>query len=164
MDNWYVFVAQPHREQIAVKHLQNQSFEVFLPTTLKPVRHARKTRIKAAPLFPGYGFVSFDKKLDFWRSINATRGVKYLITGNEIPTPVPTQFISMLRSLADEDGVVSFENVLKPGDRVRIATGPFVNHIGKLAKLDRKGRVEVLLALLCGEVQVKMLASNLVPA
>ncbi len=161
---WYVFVTQTHKEQLAVEQLQAQSFDVFLPMHLRTVLHARKRLTKSVPLFPGYGFVGFNRELDSWRSINGTRGVKYLISQNERPTPIPCEVISSLKYLEDEEGLVSFESCLKPGDKVCFIAGPFFGLIGKLSNVDRKGRVEILLKMLNGEVQVKTHARNLQPA
>lgn len=161
---WYVFVTQAHREQLAIEQLQNQSFDVFLPLHMRSVSHARKRISKSVPLFPGYGFVRFDLKSDSWRCINGTRGVKYLISQNERPISVPCEVISSLKYLEDEKGLVSFESCLKPGDDVCFIAGPFFGLIGKLSNVDTNGRVEILLNILSGEVQVKTHARNLQPA
>ncbi len=43
-------------------------------------------------------------------------------------------------------------------------SGPFAGHVGKLAKLDDRGRVRVLLELLSTEVPVETKITNLLPA
>jgi len=161
---WYVFVTQAHKELLAIEQLQVQSFDVFLPMHLRTVSHARKLVTKSVPLFPGYGFVGFDVKSDRWRCINGTRGVKYLISQNERPTPVPCGIISSLKYLEDEKGMVSFESCFKPDDKARFIAGPFLGLVGKLSKVGPKGRVEILLNMLNGEVQVQTNARILQPA
>jgi transcription elongation factor/antiterminator RfaH len=162
--NWYVFVAQTHKEMLAVQQLRAQSFDVLLPMHMKTVSHARKRVTKPVPLFPGYGFVGLDLQRDSWRSINGTRGVKYIISQRERPIQVPEEVISSLKYLEDESGLVSFETCFKPDDRVRFVAGPFYGLIGKLSKVDHKGRVEILLDILSSQVQVKTHARNLQPA
>lgn len=165
--NWYVFVAQTHKthkECLAVEQLRAQSFDVFLPMHMKTVSHARKRVTKRVPLFPGYGFVGFDQQRDRWRCINGTRGVKYLISQNERPVPMPGEVIASLKYLEDDSGLVSFEPCFKPHDEVRFIAGPFFGLIGRLEKVDRRGRVEILLKILSGEIKVKTHACNLQPA
>ncbi len=162
--NWYVFVTQPNKEYLAVEQLRAQTFDVFLPMQLKTVSHARKRSTKPMPLFPGYGFVEFDCQQKPWRCINGTRGVKYLISQGELPTPVPQEVISSLKYLEDENGMVSFESRLKKNDRIRFIAGPFIGLIGKLSKVDRSGRVEILMNILSGEIPIKTSVRNLQPA
>jgi transcriptional antiterminator RfaH len=161
---WYVFATQTGKENLAVEQLKAQSFDVYIPMHLKAVSHARKRVTKPMPLFPGYGFVGFDQKRDSWRSINGTRGIKYLITQSERPVPIPEKIISSLKVLEDESGMVSFESQLKQNDRVRFVAGPFFGLIGRLSKVGRKGRVEILMNILNGDIQVKTHIHNIQPA
>ncbi len=59
---------------------------------------------------------------------------------------------------------MSFESCFKPDDEVRFIAGPFFGLIGRLAKVDRRGRVEILLNILSGKIKVKTHARNLQPA
>jgi len=75
---WFVAETLPRKEQVARGNLKRQDFESLCPFFRKLRRHARKQDVVLAPLCPGYIFVSFDKLVDGWHAINATRGVKRL--------------------------------------------------------------------------------------
>jgi len=153
--HWYVFATQTRRETTALRHLQNQGFHCFVPMFLKSNKSVYNSTPRPVPLFPGYGFVKFDRELENWLPINSTRGIKYLLTCSDRPIPIPSSVVSSLIDQVDENGLVSFESVFKIGDKIRFNSGAFTGHVGKLEKLDDKGRVQVLLKLLARDILVK---------
>lgn len=162
--NWFVVATQPNRENVATAHLLNQGFEVFLPARRSTLRRNRRLETGRSPLFPGYLFVSFDGSPASVRSINGTRGVKYLLLSGKSPSPLPDGFVDTLLANLHDDGTVSHRLVMNPGDRIQIASGPLVHQIGELLNMDERGRVKVLLELLSGKVAVATEAANLLPA
>jgi transcriptional antiterminator RfaH len=164
MSRWYVVATQPGREALAERHLRRQEFNTFVARRWRTVRHARKVRDVASPLFPGYLFVFLDPQAVRWRSINGTVGVRYLIAAGDQPLALPSGFVEALIDVADASGVVSFAPMLEVGAQVSVMSGPFAGHVGKLAKLDDRGRVRVLLELLSTEVPVETRITNLLPA
>lgn len=160
---WYAVHTHPHRETGAARQLQFQGYCVFLPTALKTVRHARKFRTVKAPFFPRYLFVQLDLGVDRWRSVNGTFGVSSLVMEGERPKPVPTGVVEGLGALSGDDGVLSFAPSLKPGERVRMLSGPFAHQIGELQHIDEHARVRVLLDLMGGRVVVNTTAEALAP-
>ncbi|MEC9344350.1 MAG: transcription termination/antitermination NusG family protein [Pseudomonadota bacterium] len=160
---WYVAATKPSREGLARDQLVNQGFGVFLPMRMKTVRHARRILTRQAPLFPGYVFVGMDVETVRWRAVNATLGVKYLITRDERPSPLPRGFVEALAAAVNADGTLDYRLSLKQGDRVEIMAGPFARQVGELVSLDDRGRVAVLLNMLSGHVPVHTEVSNLLP-
>ncbi len=163
-DRWYVFSTESHRELFAAQQLEKKSFQVYMPMILKSIRHARKTRNMRVPLFPGYGFIKFNDNIIPMHTVNTTYGVKYMITNNMLPAIIPSQVVLTLKSMTGKNDIVSFTPLFNIGDNVRFANGPFVNLVAELCNIDKKGRVEVLLSLLCGKVPVKIDVNNLLPA
>jgi transcriptional antiterminator RfaH len=158
MMSWYAVSTHVQSEEKAARHLCNQGFDVYLPRYLKRKRHARKTEIVKAPLFPRYLFVTFNMNLHQWRCINSTVGVARLVcTGND-PTPVPAPIIEEIRMRENENGIVVFDprNRFKKGDPVRLLNGPFADVIGLFECATDNERVMVLLDLLGRQVKVKM--------
>ena len=135
-------------------HLERQGFEAYLPKILTTRRHGRRFVTLKMPLFPRYGFVRLDLSRDRWRSVNGTIGVASLVMGRDLPLPVPEGIVEDLLSASDPEGLVDFDRGFRPGDVVTIAVGPFAGAAGTLVRLDAKGRVEMLLALLSGSVRV----------
>jgi len=152
-ERWYVAGALANREFGAALQLEAQGFHVFLPYVIKSVRHARRTSEVKRAAFPGYMFVALDAKWRRWRSINGTFGVTRLITsGDGAPAPVPHGVVEALFPYLDESGACRFDRDLVVGQTVRVLTGPMADVIGRLVRLDARGRVRVLLQILGGQV------------
>lgn len=161
---WYVAATKVSRELYALQHLHNQDFLAFLPLTRVTVRSGKRLVNRRAAFFPGYLFVRLDIGEHGWQAVNSTRGVRRLIMAGEVPLPLPDDFVEGLQAMADGDGLIRPDHDLRVGDRVRIVAGPFAEMIGKLQRLDARGRVGVLIELLNGEVTVSLEKSTLAPA
>jgi transcriptional antiterminator RfaH len=161
---WYVVHTRPNCEFRALAQLENQRFKSFLPYFQKTVRHARQFRSAKAALFPRYCFVQLDIDRDRWRSVNSTIGVSHLIMEGERPKPVPAGIVEELMAVADGTGLVSLGPRLRPGENVRLVTGPFAGLVGELLQLDDAGRVRVLLDVLGKRITVRASRVGLVPA
>jgi transcriptional antiterminator RfaH len=157
MERWYVIHSQPHLEARAAHHLRNQAFEVYLPCYRRRRRHARRTEIIRAPLFPRYLFVRIDIEQQQWRSINSTIGVHHLLCDGERPLPVSDSVIASIREREDNDGVVVLAPCsLRCGETVRIVDGPFADYGGIFDTLIDEDRVALLLDLLGRRVRVQV--------
>ena len=147
-NRWYVVRTHPHREQRARSQLDHQGFHTFLPVHQRTVRHARQFRTAVAAFFPQYLFVHLDIGHDPWWRINSTMGVSRLIMAGQVPNPVPSGVVESFQAICDQNGVLSRESRVRPGESVRITTGPFAGLVGTLAQLDGDRRVTVLLDIL----------------
>jgi len=162
-ERWFVVQSQPKKELYAAAQLANQDFRPFVPRLRRTVRHARKTRTVLAALFPRYLFVALDLERDRWRSVLGTFGVTTMIMAGERPRPVPAGVVESLADVADASGAVDFASSLTPGQEVRFLDGPFAEQIGRITRLDERGRVAVLLEIMGGERAVTAHASSLLP-
>ena len=163
-ERWYAVATLPRREAGAQMQLEAQGFRTFLPRYSKTVRHARKLMTVSAPFFPGYLFVVLDLTRDRWRSVNGTFGVATLIMTEGFPCPVQTGVVESLIACCGTDGYLALVDRLAVGQGVRVLCGPFADMVGKLARLDGGGRVQVLLRLMGGEVAVSVSRNVLMPA
>ena len=68
-------------------------------------RHARRTEIVPAPLYPSYLFVSFNRTIHRWRSIHSTVGVARLVCNGEAPAAIDSEIIDGLKSRENEQGL-----------------------------------------------------------
>jgi len=162
---WLVAQVQPRKEDYAVAHLQRQRFRTIFPRLRATRARARKFESVLVPLFPGYLFVGVNALSEDWRAINGTRGVLRLLCGNRgTPQRLPGGVVDALMAATDELGVVTrplFE--LCVGDAARVLDGPFAQHVGKIAALDGKGRVDVMLEILGSCVPVRLASTQLQP-
>ena len=155
-ERWFVARVLAHQENRAQFNLRRLGFRSFMPRLRRTIRHARKLRDTLSPLFPGYIFIVMDLSKHRWRSINGTFGVASLIMGAEQPMPVPLGVVEALVASCESGGAVRLDDSLEIGQKVRILSGPFAETICRLAHLDDRGRVRVLLEIMGTEVAAQL--------
>jgi transcriptional antiterminator RfaH len=108
------------------------------------------------PLFPRYLFVSFDRQVQRWRSIQSTVGVSQLVCNGEAPASVPEEIIAELRGHENEGGFVRLERRSRfaRGDQIRVLDGIFDDCLGLFEDMIDHERVAILLDLLGRKVRV----------
>ena len=153
---WYVVQTHQHAEAKAVSHLLRQGFQAYLPRYLKRRRHARRSDIVAAPLFPRYLFVAIDLTAQRWRAIQSTSGVAHLVGCGGEPAAVATSVVDELRRLEDQGGFVRLplRPSFRPGDKIRVLDGVFSSCLGLFDGMTDGQRVAILLDLLGRKVRV----------
>lgn len=149
---WFVVMALPRQEERALLNLARQGFEAFIPKRSETRRVRQRFVTQLKPVFPRYLLVNLDIARDPWHSINSTYGVSKIVRFGLRPAPLPEGVAETLRASLDENGILQFEDPLKPGDRVRLVKGPFAAQLGVLQSLDAKGRVKLLLEMLGGHI------------
>ena len=163
-ERWFVVYTRPKCEHKAEWNLRAQGFRTFFPQIRKTVRHARRLRTVQAPLFPGYLFVVLDLARDRWLSVRSTIGVAHLFAHEDgRPVPVPMGVVELLIERS-EGNLTRLDADLVKGQGVRILSGPFADLTGTLERLDRAGRVQVLLHMMGTAVPVTLHRSGLAPA
>lgn len=162
---WYVAQLKPNAGAIAERNLRRQGFELFAPHEQCAVRGASAFRTVRRPLFPGYVFVraGADEAAPSaaLRSVNGTQGVVRLVSFGANPAPVPQGFVEALIERHDEGGRLVPPQMLREGDRVRMASAPFVDMIGSIEKISAERRIWVLLDLLGTKVRLSASSENL---
>lgn len=164
MPGWSVVMTKPNCENIAVAHLTRQGFNCYAPR-FRETRPDKTVLIK--PLFPRYIFTLIDS---FWYCIRGTRGVSYLLMGDNGPAQVAPAVISRIQSNEDDEGFI----VLKPkigmterfhkGDHVKATEGPFTDQVLVYEGTTGKDRVKVLMSMLGRQVPVTVKEQSLVAA
>ena len=162
-NEWYVVMTKAGSEHLAFTNLQRQNFTAFLPRRWVTKRRTRGFHSALEPVFPGYLFVSLDLDIHRWRSVNGTYGVSRLVTFGDKPVPIGRDVIETFQLSTGENGALVFTEPMRPGDRVRLVSGPFADHLGVLETLDRQGRVRLLINLLSGQVRLSALRADLEP-
>ena len=100
--SWYIVQFKPNSHKIAVRNLQRQGFETFLPMHEITRRTVVKFETVTRPLFPGYMFVACDSEAAPWRQINTTYGLSRMLSfAEEGPKPMPAALIAGLRARCD---------------------------------------------------------------
>lgn len=151
---WFLAQLKPNCANIADKNLKRQGFQTFLPVEEKTAERKGKFVTSLKPLFPGYIFVAFDAALDFWRSVNSTYGITRLVSFGKEPQAVPNDLVSKLMARCDDTGKLLPPKILKPGDTVKLTTGPFANFVAEVERITPDKRVWILMDLLGGATRV----------
>jgi transcription elongation factor/antiterminator RfaH len=163
-ERWFLVHTLARSEPRARLHLEAQGFRTHLPQISKTVRHARQLRTVRAPLFARYLFIILDLGRDRWLSVRNTFGVSCLFTCDSRPVPVPAGVVEALIAHGGEANLALFDDGLRKGQQVRILSGPFVDFVGTLERIDDNGRVRVLLQMMSTAVPVAIDRSWLMPA
>ncbi len=120
---WYVLHTKANAEYRVARLLAQRGIETFLPT----VRAVRpRPGYTTVPLFPSYLFARLDLECIELSAILWTPGLRTIVTFNHQPAVVPDDVIAFIRQRVDEINSVGGlpSHPFKPGDRVRIRSGP----------------------------------------
>lgn len=152
---WFIVQFKPNAHHRAVKNLNQQGFETFLPLLDTTSRNGSRFINSSRPLFPGYMFVKFDKTNIHWHKINNTFGVSRLITFNSIIKSIPATVINNLTKRCDLSGKLMPLKELEKGSKVKVLSGPFANFIATVEKYETKQRIWVLMGLMGREAKIQ---------
>ena len=110
--NWYLVHTKPRQEEMALRNLQVQNYECYLPTLPKEKISQQALTLVDQPLFPRYLFIrlGIDFKSQSWSPIRSTPGVSRLVRFGLEPAKVDDD---LLRLHAADD----------TADDVALATG-----------------------------------------
>jgi len=160
---WYVVYTLQNREACAQAHLEDQGFVTFIPKFAKYIKHARKQTKVLAPLFSRYLFIRLDLCRDRWRSVYGTIGVASMITHDAQPSAVVSGVVESLIACCDGGEGYRFPD-LRPGQGVRVLSGPFAEKLGTLERLGSADRVRVLLEIMNCQVAVDLRKNLVAPS
>lgn len=152
--SWFLAQLKPNAAKIADKNLKRQGFRTFLP--MEEFTHHRNGKFltTSRPLFPGYIFVSFDLAQTVWSKVNSTYGVTRLVSFGKTPTAVPLDLVSQLMLRCDKSGNLLPSESLRPGDQVRLNTGPFTNFLAEVERVTPDRRIWLLMDVMGGRKRV----------
>lgn len=162
--NWYALAVQPRKEEYVERQLASNGYRVACPRFRKIVRHARQTKTKLAPLFPGYLFIELDLATQSWRKANWIPGSIGLVKFDNRPTSLNRDFVENFVLNLSENGLAQFKQDLKVGDRVQAVGGPFDRLIGEVVAMSDSDRVKVLMEALNRKVEMTLPKSSIVIA
>jgi transcriptional antiterminator RfaH len=154
---WICAFTAPNSEARAERHLRLNGFtDVYLPRLReRRLRAGRRIEV-VTPMFPRYVFIAIEAQ---WYRVKSTVGIASVLMNGVGPQVVRDELIAAIME-REQNGLMLPENALRPGDRVRILSGPFREQVAVLASLRPRERVEVLLALLGSQRRVILRADG----
>lgn len=146
MKKWFLLYTRPRQEKLALQHLQNQGFMVYLPLVLvERIRKGVRTLVEEV-LFPRYLFVQLDEAgSQSWAPIRSTIGVSQMVKFGAQFVHVSHDLVAWLQEYSK---VVKLAPELKQGDVVMIVEGPFKGMDAIFKAYDGEKRAILLLNLL----------------
>lgn len=157
---WCIAQIKPNSYNLAIRNLERQGFETFLPQIEKTIRQGNKFVVKNQYVFPGYIFVGFKKELRNWAQINNTYGVSKLLVSNNKPSEIYTDLISALKDRYSINRNLTLKENIQVGDHIKLNSGPFSDLLLKVEKIEEKDRIWVLLEFLGAQKKVRLTNIN----
>lgn len=153
---WYIVQTYSGKEnsvkenilrRIETMEMENLIFQVMIPEELKTEKKADgSTKEKMVKMYPGYVFIEMIVTDDSWFVIRNTPGVTgFLGSSGGGTKPIPL-LPDEINPILKQCGLLSVQKLnAKPGQKVKLAAGPFAGQIGVIDNIDNeKGQVRVL--------------------
>ncbi len=162
---WYVVhtysghenkVATNLKQRIDTMKLQNQIFDIIVPTrNIVTVKHGKKEEQKEK-IFPGYILVRMILNDISWLAVRTTQGVTAFVGTGDKPTPISApEVAAIMKFMALE--APKYKTSFSVGEAVKITDGPFADFLGTIDSLDEeKGKIKVLVSIFGRETPVEL--------
>jgi transcriptional antiterminator NusG len=163
--NWFVIHSYSGYENKVKKNLehrieslgmQNKIFEVVVPTEEEIELKDGQRRTVERRIFPGYILVDMLMDEDSWFVVRNTPGVTGFVGSIRRPTPLRQRDVDrILKRMRAETPRVKV--TFLPGQKVRIADGPFEDFVGAVDEIyPDKGKVRILVSFFGRETPVEL--------
>ncbi len=153
----------PHREHIALQHLERQDFFAYCPLIRRRLSHARRVSDVLRPMFPGYVFVKTGSGLQRWRPLLSTIGVRSIVRCGDEFSLLDDSFVQSLRAREFDGAICKPESPYEVGQQVKLSGGPFDGLIATIVDLHERDRLTVLMDLLNRPVKVMVEETRVTP-
>ncbi len=132
---WHLIQTKVREEFRALENLQNQGFEVFLPTCQVEKKRQHAIKLATEPLFSRYLFIRLSDVTSNWFPIRSTRGVAQLLKFGRSADPVviPDAIVDCLKQRCAKEEPL--HQLFNSGDLLEITQGPFKGLTGFFEKL-----------------------------
>ena len=162
---WYVVhttsgfearVAETLRQRVETMGLENNIYELLVPTQDRVViRGGRKATVKEK-IFPGYMLVKMEMDDPTWLAVRTTPGITGFVGAGKTPTPLSETEVTNIQKFVAAPAK-RFKTRFSKGEAVKITDGPFSDFLGTIEEIDEeKGKVKVLVSIFGRETPVEL--------
>ncbi len=162
---WYVIhvktgyearVKQALEQRIKSLGVEEQIFDIVIPTReTVVVKKGKKLKIKEK-VFPGYVLVRMIMNDDSWLVVRTTEGITGFVGAGLKPTPISDKEVEAIMKFVQQEQP-KFKTKFSIGEAVKIVEGPFADFLGTIEAIDEeKGRVRVLVSIFDRETPVEL--------
>ena len=134
---WYAIYTRPRWEKKVHKLLEEKGIESYCPLNKVHRKWSDRIKIVQEPLFKSYVFVKVSDEEK--TTVRMTAGVMNFVYWNKKPAIIKEKEILTIKRFLDEyTDVHVIPKELKLNDRVRVTSGSFMDHEGKILGLRHK--------------------------
>lgn len=149
-------VARNLRQRIDSLGMQDQIFEVVVPTEKKIRVKGGKRVTEEEYIYPGYVLVDMIVNDESWYVVRNTPRVTGFVGSGTQPVPLEQSELDALMKRMNTE-TVKHKMDLAPDDQVMITDGPFRELEGKVGEVDEeRGKVKVLVSMFGRETPVEL--------
>ncbi len=163
--HWYVIhtysgyenaVARNLKQRIESLGMQDQIFDVIVPTEKKVRVKGGKRVNEEQKVYPGYVLVEMIVNDESWYVVRNTPRVTGFVGSGTQPVPLaPHEYEALMKMM--EDKTVKHKVDFEVDDIVMITDGPFKDLEGKVGEVDEiSGKVKVLVSMFGRETPVEL--------
>ncbi len=136
--------------------MENQIFQVLIPTEKVLETKSGKKRYVQKKVFPGYVVVEMKMNNESWYTVRNTPGVTRFVGSGGKPVALnESEIKNILKQMGKGEKRPKID--LSIGTNVNIITGPFTGYTGKINEIDnQKGKLKVLLTIFGRETSVEL--------
>lgn len=136
--------------------MQDQIFQVLIPTEKVLEVKAGRRRYVQKKVFPGYVVVEMMLNNESWQVVRNTPGVTRFVGSGGKPVPLKESEIdSILKQMGRGEKAPKLD--IEVGESVRIIVGPFTGYTGKVKEIDyEKSKLKVFLSIFGRETSVEL--------
>ncbi|MDR1965669.1 MAG: transcription termination/antitermination protein NusG [Synergistaceae bacterium] len=139
-------------QRIATMSMEDRIFRVLVPVEERTFNKEGKVRHVRRKVFPSYVLVEMILEEQSWYVVRHTPGVTGFVgTGNH-PIALSAKEVSeIMAKISKDQAKPKIEIAFKPGDTIRVKSGPFVNQVGPVVEVNAdKGKVKFSVTLFGG--------------
>lgn len=162
---WYVVHSYSGYENKVKKNLQHriesmgmqdQIFQVVVPTEEEIELRDGQRRSTERRVFPGYILVQMIMNDDSWYVVRNTPGVTGFVGSGTKPVPLRAEEVEKIMKRMEAEAPI-IKVSFRPGQKVRIVEGPFEDFMGTVDEINvEKGKVRVLVSFFGRETPVEL--------
>lgn len=147
---------KPKKEAEAFRNLCGQGLQCLFPKVCDYRSWNGRSVTIEKPLFPNYLLVNLIPA-QYYYKIKWTKGVARFVGWGDMPATIAEDAVEIIRNSMDEQGRVRVGLDVKPGEEVRIKSGPLKDFIGIFdGTVSRRDRVRILLQLVGSQINVNI--------
>jgi transcriptional antiterminator NusG len=144
-------------QRIATMGMEDRIFRVLVPVEERVYTKEGKVKRVQRKVFPSYVLVEMILEDQSWYVVRHTPGVTGFVGSGNHPIALSSKEVSeIMAKISKEQTKPKVEIAFKPGDTIRVKSGPFANQVGPVVEVvEDKGKVKFSITVFGRETLVE---------